>query len=142
MFVVVEHAEDEQAPDEAEAEAGEEKTEEPAAAEDAETEAGEDAEAATDEGDAEDAAPALVANRIEVETGLEDSDFVEVVSGIDDESLIVVLGQHTLKSGSRVRITNAAAEIEAKSGLSAEEALEAAKAKQEAKSKEKEQKGE
>ena len=128
VFVVVEREAEAQAPEEAEAEAGQEKTEE--------------ADAATDEGDEEDAAPILVANRIEVETGLEDSDFVEVVSGIDDESLIVVLGQHTLKSGSRVRVTNAAAEIQAKSGLSAEEALEAAKAKQEAKAKEKKQKGE
>jgi len=142
VFVVVEKEAEAQEPEEAEAEAGEEKTEAPEGAKDTEAEAGEDAEAATGEGDEEDAEPVLVANRIEVQTDLEDSDFVEVVSGIDDESLIVVLGQHTLKSGARVRITNAAAEIQAKSGLSAEDALEAAKAKQEAKAKEKKQKGE
>lgn len=138
VFVVVEKEEGEvQDSEDTEAEADEETTEATEA-----TEGAKDAEAATDEGDEEDAAPILVANRVEVETDLEDSDFVEVVSGIDDESLIVVLGQHTLKSGSRVRITNAAAEIQAKSGLSAEDALEAAKDKQQAKTKEKKHTGE
>jgi len=142
VFVVVEREAQAQGPQEAEPQAGEDKAEENVAAEAAGAEAGEDDEAADEEGDAEEAGPVLVANRVEVQTDLEDSNFVEVVSGIDDESLIVVLGQHTLKSGARVRITNAAAEIQARSGLSAEEALEAAKVKQEAKAKEKKQKGE
>ena len=71
--------------------------------------------------------PVFLANRIEIETGFEDSNSVEVVKGIDDSALIVVLGQHTLKPGSRVTVTNANDEILARAGLSAEDALAAAK---------------
>lgn len=70
-----------------------------------------------------------VATRVEIQTGLEDTKFVEVLSGISDDSLIVTLGQHTLKSGSHVRLTNATDEILSKAGLSAEEALKIAKEK-------------
>lgn len=73
--------------------------------------------------------PTFLAKRVEIETGFEDSNSAEVVKGIDDTSLIVVLGQHTLKPGSRVTITNASDEILAKAGLSAEQALAAAKAR-------------
>ena len=73
----------------------------------------------------------LVAERVEVETGLEESDVIEIVSGVDDDTLVVTLGQHTLKPGSFVTITNASAEILAKAGLSAEDALKAALAKRE-----------
>ncbi len=66
------------------------------------------------------------ANRVEVQTGLEDVNSVEIVSGASDNSLIVTLGQQTLKSGSHVRITNASAEILSKAGLSADEALKVA----------------
>ena len=75
--------------------------------------------------------PVFLANRIEIETGFEDSNSVEVVKGIDDSALIVVLGQHTLKPGSRVTVTNANDEILARAGLSAEDALVAAKARRE-----------
>jgi len=73
--------------------------------------------------------PRLVAHRVEVQTGLEDSNYIEITSGIDDDSLIVTLGQHTLKDDARVRITTAEAEIAAKADLSVEEALMAAEAK-------------
>lgn len=79
--------------------------------------------------ESEPAEASFVANRIEVETGLEDSKSVEIVSGIDDGSLVVTLGQHTLKPGARVRVTNATTEIMAKAGLSAEKALEEARKK-------------
>ncbi len=70
----------------------------------------------------------LIAKRVEVQTGFEDSNRVEILSGIDDDSIIVTLGQHTLKPGARVRITNAKDEIEANADMSAEEALAAAQA--------------
>jgi len=69
------------------------------------------------------------ASRVEVQTGLEDVTSVEIVSGVSDKSLIVTLGQHTLKSGSHVRITNASDEILSKAGLTADEALKIAEEK-------------
>jgi len=79
-----------------------------------------------------DAGTGSVADRIEVETGFEDSDFVEIVSGIDDDALIVTVGQHTLKPGSRVKVTSAQAELAASGAKSAEQALKEAAAKREA----------
>lgn len=73
--------------------------------------------------------PVFLATRVEIETGFEDSNSVEVVKGIEDTALIVILGQHTLKTGSRVAVTNANDEILARAGLSAEDALAAAKAR-------------
>lgn len=70
----------------------------------------------------------LTANRVEIETGLEDKDLVEVVSGVKDDSMIVTVGQQTLKSGSEVRVTTMDGELMAKAGLSADEALKAAEA--------------
>jgi membrane fusion protein (multidrug efflux system) len=74
--------------------------------------------------------PRLIAERVEVKTGLEDSNFVEVVSGIDESTLVVTLGQHTLKPGTAVKITNAADEVMSKVNLSAEEALARARDKE------------
>lgn len=73
------------------------------------------------------AAQDFVANRVEVDVGLEDSSKIEVLSGVTDTSLVVVLGQHTLKPGAQVRVTNTTDEILAKAGMTAEEALKAAK---------------
>lgn len=73
--------------------------------------------------------PRYVAERIEVETGLEDANYIEITSGLSDDSLIVTLGQHTLKVGAAIRVTNAEEEILSKAGISAEEALERSKAK-------------
>lgn len=81
-----------------------------------------------DEAD-EPAGPVLVAERVEVKTGLEDHQNVEIVDGLVDSDLIVVLGQHTLKPGSIVRVTNATDEIMAQAGLSAAEALKRAQEK-------------
>lgn len=67
--------------------------------------------------------PALVAERIEIKTGLEDSNNVEVVEGLEAEMLVVTLGQHTLKPGSQVKITTAEDEINALASLTADEAL-------------------
>jgi RND family efflux transporter MFP subunit len=68
----------------------------------------------------------LAATRVEVETGLEDSNSVEIVSGIDDRSWLVTLGQHTLKPGARVVVTNADERIGANAGMDADAALAAA----------------
>lgn len=69
---------------------------------------GEDAEQAS----AAPEGPRLVSRRVEIKMGLEDSNFVEVVEGIDRETLVVTLGQHTLKPNSLVRITTAEEEID------------------------------
>lgn len=85
--------------------------------------------AAAEDGAAEPGAggPAHVARRVEVEKGLEDSEVVQILSGVSDDSLVVVMGQHTLKPDAQVTITSASKEIEARESLSAEEALEAAR---------------
>ena len=71
--------------------------------------------------------PGLVSERFEVQVGLEDSRHVEILSGIDDQALVVTLGQHTLKTGSHVMVTNATETLKTKLGLSPENALKAAK---------------
>ncbi|MBI1318512.1 MAG: efflux RND transporter periplasmic adaptor subunit [Candidatus Hydrogenedens sp.] len=71
--------------------------------------------------------PALVARKVEIETGLEDSEYVEVVSGIDENTLLVTLGQHTLKPGSPVELTNLRDAVLANVNMTAEEALARAK---------------
>jgi len=75
------------------------------------------------------AKPVFAAERIEIQTGLEDSKNIEILSGLDDQALVVTLGQHTLKPGSKVTVTNATDEILSKAGLSAEEALKTAREK-------------
>ncbi|MEA3365286.1 MAG: efflux RND transporter periplasmic adaptor subunit [Candidatus Hydrogenedentes bacterium] len=67
-----------------------------------------------------------VAERVEVEVGLEDSEHCEILEGLDEENLVVTLGQHTLKPGARVSITTAEEELAKSRNLSAEEALKAA----------------
>jgi multidrug efflux pump subunit AcrA (membrane-fusion protein) len=74
---------------------------------------------------------AYVAQRIEVKTGLEDSNNIEVLSGVDDSTQVVVLGQHTLKQNSHVTITSAEKELKAREGVSFDEAIAAAKKKTE-----------
>lgn len=71
--------------------------------------------------------PPLMAEQVEVEVGLSDSNFVEIVSGLTTEDLLVTNGQHTLQDKSRLRVTNATTEIMSKAGLTPGEALEAAK---------------
>ncbi len=103
--------------------------------EQSEMQAEEGAETATDAPAAEDsaAAPAdanetdpWVAERVEVEVGLEDSDESEIVAGLNERDLVVTLGQQTLKPGTRISITTAEKELAKSAGLSAEEALKAA----------------
>lgn len=79
----------------------------------------------------ENAGEVFVARRIEVQKGLEDSNFIEILSGVDDSSKVVVMGQHTLKANALVTITTTAREIESRAGMSPDEALEAARRKSE-----------
>ena len=74
---------------------------------------------------------AFVAQRVEVKTGLEDSNNFEVLSGVDDNAQVVVLGQHTLKQGSMVSVTSAEKELKAREGISFDDAIAAAKKKSE-----------
>jgi membrane fusion protein, multidrug efflux system len=86
-----------------------------------------DGETAEDEEEEEeDEGPFFEAKRIEVITGLEDSEFTEIVEGIDAETLVITLGQMTLKEGTRVSVTTAEAELAKKADLTAEDALKAA----------------
>ncbi|MFM1920882.1 MAG: hypothetical protein RLZZ303_2516 [Candidatus Hydrogenedentota bacterium] len=77
-------------------------------------------------GTAEELKPRYIADRVEVKTGLEDSNYVEITEGIAADSLIVTLGQQTLKPGALVNVTNALEEVMAKVNMSAEDALAAA----------------
>ncbi len=70
----------------------------------------------------QDNAPRLIAERVEVEKGLEDSSRVEVLSGIAEDAQVVVLGQHALKPGSAVSITTATEEMKAKEAKAREKA--------------------
>lgn len=74
--------------------------------------------------------PPLEAERVEVEVGLDDSDFAEILSGLNLNDLLVTNGQHTLQDGTRLRVTNTTDEILSKAGLTPEAALAAAKKNQ------------
>lgn len=73
----------------------------------------------------------LVADRVEIQTGLEDKNHMEVISGIDDNSRFVTLGHQTLKAGSQVSITSTDEELASRSATSIEDALKAANDKAE-----------
>lgn len=73
--------------------------------------------------------PEYKAIKVDVATGLENSDFIEVLEGIEDDDRVVTYGQQTLKSESRISVTTAEAELETAAAVTAEEALEIAKAR-------------
>ncbi|MCH7909450.1 MAG: efflux RND transporter periplasmic adaptor subunit [Candidatus Hydrogenedentes bacterium] len=72
-----------------------------------------------------------VAQRIEVGTGLEDNDYIQIFKGLTDEDLVVTNGHHALNDGSRVNVTGIADEIQANADRTADEALAAAKVRRE-----------
>jgi len=85
------------------------------------------ASAVDEDESAEDSAiPGLIAERVEVEIGLDDSESVEIVEGLTENDLFVTKGQHNLEAGDHVRVTNITDEIAAKAQLTAAEALAAA----------------
>ena len=83
-------------------------------------------------GKGEDGEPKYIADRVEIQTGLEDKDRMEVTSGIEENTLFVTLGHQTLKAGSLVSITSAEKEVAARSDLSIDDALKSANEKAEA----------
>jgi RND family efflux transporter MFP subunit len=68
------------------------------------------------------------AKRVEIETGLEDSDVVEVLSGISQDSLVITLGHYGLKPDAVVKVTNAEQELTLNAAITPEEALVKAEA--------------
>jgi len=68
-----------------------------------------------------------VAARVGVETGLEDSEYVEVLSGIDDQSLVITLGQQTVNEGDPVEVGNLEETLQALDPLTADELLKKAR---------------
>ncbi|MBN2307589.1 MAG: efflux RND transporter periplasmic adaptor subunit, partial [Candidatus Hydrogenedentes bacterium] len=135
LFVVdepgAEEAEGEEAGGE---EAGGEEAGGEASGDTAASEAGGDGEAADDASAGEgapsgDEDPIHIAKRVEIQSGLEDSNYVEILAGIDDDSMIITLGQQALKPGAEVRVTTAEDELQARAGLTADEALKAAEEK-------------
>jgi len=70
--------------------------------------------------------PEFIAQRVEVRAGLEDTNRVQILSGVTEDELVITNGQYTLKDGSKVRVTNLHDEVWQNAKLSAEEALEAA----------------
>lgn len=83
------------------------------------------------EGEVEAAAdgPKWVAERIEVVIGFADRDSFEILSPLTLSDRLVTNGQHTLKPGSRIKVTNLTEAFLETDGMTADEALEAAKDK-------------
>ena len=72
-----------------------------------------------------------IARKVEVETGLDDGDYIEITKGLDENASVIVMGQHTLKPDSLVTITTADKEIAVRQDIPLDEALARAKKKQE-----------
>ena len=70
--------------------------------------------------------PVYKARRVEIKTGLEQSDVVEVSEGLPENTMVVTMGQHTLKQDAYATITNLEEEMSFRSGMTPEEALAAA----------------
>lgn len=73
--------------------------------------------------------PELQAIKVEVATGLENSEHIEILEGVSVEDRVVTYGQQTLKTESRISVTTAEEELEAAAAVTAEEALEIAQAR-------------
>ena len=70
-----------------------------------------------------------VAERVDVQIGVEDAQRVQIIGGLQESDQIIVSGQHSLRPGSRVHVTTVHDEVWKKAESSADEALERAKAK-------------
>jgi membrane fusion protein (multidrug efflux system) len=78
--------------------------------------------------EARDAKPTLVAQRIEVRTGFEDAASIEITDGLADDAQVVTMGQHTLKAGAHVTVTDSAEALEKALTIPPEAALAEARA--------------
>jgi len=79
-------------------------------------------------GEERESQPRWVATRMEVEVGLEDSDYREILSGVGAEDLVITLGQQTVSDGDPVDVTTVEGALEMNADVDAGAALEAAKA--------------
>ena len=104
---------------------------------DAKDEAGEDTKKGNEapapkDGDEDEAEerPEFVAERLEIQVGLEDAGMSEILSGIADADRVITNGQHTLKPGAFVRVTTPAESLGANAGRSAAEMLATVEARE------------
>lgn len=99
----------------------------------AEEERDDGAGATSEAGDPEETAPDIqqpetkwVAGRAEVEVGLEDADYTEILSGIQPEDRVITLGQQTVNDGDPVEVTTIEASLQSNADMDAEQALKQA----------------
>jgi hypothetical protein len=71
----------------------------------------------------------LIAERVDVQVGLEDAQRVQIIAGPKESDLVIISGQHSLRPGSRVHVTNVHEAVWKSADSTADEALERAKAK-------------
>lgn len=74
------------------------------------------------------AGPKWVAARVEITTGLEDSSYTEVLSGVDDNTLVITLGQQTVNEGDWLEVGNLEETLKTRAAISPEQALEQVRA--------------
>ncbi len=72
----------------------------------------------------------MMAQRVEVMTGLEEGNLVEIRSGVTDEDLVITLGHQQLRTGAPIMVTTAREQMARNLALTAEEALEATAAEE------------
>ena len=72
-----------------------------------------------------------VAHQVEVGTGLEDTNRIQIFRGLTDEDWVVTTGHDALSDGSRVNVTGLTDEIGAHTDRTADDALAAAKVRRE-----------
>jgi len=68
-----------------------------------------------------------VAARVPVETGLEDSNYTEILSGVDEDTRVITLGQQTVRDGEPVTVGDLEATLQARGALSTDQLLEKAR---------------
>ncbi|HQB03394.1 MAG TPA: efflux RND transporter periplasmic adaptor subunit, partial [Candidatus Hydrogenedentes bacterium] len=68
-----------------------------------------------------------VAKRIDITVGLEQNENIEVLTGLNPDNMVAIMGHHSLKDGAFVILTDMQKELAARSALTLEEALLAAK---------------
>ena len=73
-----------------------------------------------------DAETGYIARKQEIAVGIEQSDVVEVLAGLTDDAQVVIMGQHSLKPETPIKITNLEEELAARAAMTTEEALQAA----------------
>jgi membrane fusion protein, multidrug efflux system len=73
--------------------------------------------------------PVYFAKRVEIQTALENNTHIQVAVGVTDSDRLITNGQHSLKDGARVRVTNITDEISRLGGTDPDALLEAAKKK-------------